>query len=202
MLKKFSRLLWIIYNVDHCPPALTECRQDSAFKMKIIMKDNRLFIMFTRFLWIIYNVDHWPHAQMPLPERVVKALRYNTFTNTEAQFLWSGWPNKKDALPFLKPWECIYVLKLRLWAYFWGIENNALIWLLQRVKGGMMFLQNRNAQNVLSTCFLLALGVLGVGMICSISKNLSLCCRKIKMMIKFHVVRVVDHVVPGAQDSG
>ena len=65
-----------------------------------------------------------------------------------------------------------------------------------------MFLQNRSAQDVLSISFLLALGVLGVGMICSISKNLSLCCRKIKMMIKFHVVRVVDHVVPGAQDSG
>ena len=105
MLKKFNRLLWIIYNVYHCPPALTECRQDSAFKMKIIMKDNRLFIMFTRFLWIIYNVDHWPHAQMPLPERVVKTLRYNTFTNTEAQSLLSGWPNKKDALPFfLQNW--------------------------------------------------------------------------------------------------
>ena len=63
----------------------------------------------------------------------------------------------------------------------------------------MTFIQDRNAQNVLSTCFLLALGVLGVGMICSISKHLSLCCRKIKLMIKFHVV---DHVAPGAQDSG
>ena len=66
----------------------------------------------------------------------------------------------------------------------------------------MTFIQNRNAQNVLSTCFLLALGVFGVGIICSISKHLSLCCRKIKLMIKIHVVHIVDHVVPGAQDSG
>ena len=70
-------------------------------------------------------------------QTVVKTLRYNTITNTEAQSLWSGWPKKKDALPFflqnwtsmpkwtnaIKPWECIYVLKLRLWADFWGIEN-------------------------------------------------------------------------------
>ena len=120
MLKKFNRLLWIIYNVDHCPPALTECRQDSAFKMKIIMKDNRLFIMFTRFLWIIYNVDHWPHAQMPLPERVVKALRYNTSTNTEAQSLWSAWPKKKDILPLFSKLTSCQGTALQYIYKYWG----------------------------------------------------------------------------------
>ena len=56
--------------------------------------------MFNRLLWIIYNVDHWPHAQMPLPERVVKVLRHNTFTNTEAQSHWSVRLKKKDILSF------------------------------------------------------------------------------------------------------
>ena len=65
-----------------------------------------------------------------------------------------------------------------------------------------MFLQNRNAQDLLSISFFLALGVWGVGMICSISKNHSLCCGKIKLIIKFPVAYVVVHVVPGAQDSG
>ena len=86
--------------------------------------------IFDRLLWIIYNVDHWPHAQMPLPERVVKALRYNTFTNTEAQSHWSVRPNKKDDLPFFSAKiehqcqsEPMKPCKSRLWAYFWGIEN-------------------------------------------------------------------------------